>query len=112
MQAVRRRWRSVAALLLSAACGSGDGGAPLAPSPPPPPPPPAPAPGLIRTRINVPYGAQSASQRLDLHLPPAGNGPFPVVVFVHGGGWWQGDKSLTGWNGPIPWSLIPSRWSG
>jgi acetyl esterase/lipase len=28
---------------------------------------------------------------LDLRVPP-GPGPFPVVVYVHGGAWWQGSR--------------------
>lgn len=31
-------------------------------------------------------------QKLDLYLPP-GNGVKPVVVFVHGGGWYTGNKT-------------------
>src|SRR5260370_175607 len=34
----------------------------------------------------------STSLKLDLYVPNAG-GPFPVVVWVHGGGWQTGDKS-------------------
>src|SRR6266704_1043775 len=30
--------------------------------------------------------------RLDLYVPNTG-GPFPVVIWVHGGGWQTGDKS-------------------
>ena len=30
---------------------------------------------------------------LDLYAPKAGNGPFPAVVFIHGGGWESGDKT-------------------
>jgi acetyl esterase/lipase len=32
---------------------------------------------------------------LDLYLPTKGRGPFPIVVFVHGGGWRSGDKKLS-----------------
>lgn len=31
-------------------------------------------------------------QRLDLFLPPKTDGPFPVVVMIHGGGWQNGSK--------------------
>lgn len=34
-------------------------------------------------------------QRLDLYLPP-GPGPFPVVAWIHGGGWHSGDKQPEG----------------
>ena len=30
--------------------------------------------------------------RMDAHVPP-GNGPFPTVILVHGGGWSGGDKA-------------------
>lgn len=33
-----------------------------------------------------------SEQLLDFYLPE-GNGPFPVVIFIHGGGWSKGDKS-------------------
>ncbi len=42
--------------------------------------------------LDVPYGTSSWSQRLDLYVP-AGAGPHPVVVYLHGGGWVAGDKS-------------------
>ncbi|MFZ0593334.1 MAG: alpha/beta hydrolase [Bryobacteraceae bacterium] len=32
------------------------------------------------------------SLKLDAHIPP-GDGPFPAVVLVHGGGWSAGDKA-------------------
>ncbi|MCB1079564.1 MAG: alpha/beta hydrolase, partial [Verrucomicrobiae bacterium] len=37
-------------------------------------------------------------QKLDLFLPekPASEGPLPVIVFIHGGGWKNGDKSSGG----------------
>ena len=30
---------------------------------------------------------------LDLYQPKTGKGPFPAVVFIHGGGWYKGDPS-------------------
>ena len=36
-------------------------------------------------------GVEEALQRLDVYRP-LGEGPFPVVVFVHGGAWYTGDK--------------------
>ena len=40
------------------------------------------------------------TQRLDLYKPP-GAGPFPLIVFVHGGGWTGGCRALsaTDWLG-------------
>ena len=44
---------------------------------------------------NIEYGrAGSTSLRLDVRLP-AGKGPFPAVILVHGGGWIRGDRA---WN--------------
>jgi acetyl esterase/lipase len=32
--------------------------------------------------------------QLDLYIPTTGPGPFPLVVWIHGGGWSGGDKAL------------------
>ena len=48
-----------------------------------------------RVYLDIPYVAAEAAdplQRLDLRVP-RGEGPFPVVIMVHGGGWSSGDKS-------------------
>src|SRR6266852_4209804 len=43
--------------------------------------------------LDVEYAnVNNTSLRLDLYVPNSG-GPFPVVVWVHGGGWQTGDKS-------------------
>lgn len=42
---------------------------------------------------NIPYGSESESQVLDIHLPE-GEGPFPVIVVVHGGGFKFGDQNM------------------
>lgn len=47
-------------------------------------------PGM-EVREDVAYGPH-ALQRLDVYLQP-GAGPYPVVVFVHGGGHVRGDKA-------------------
>jgi len=31
-------------------------------------------------------------QRLDLYLPASGEGPFPLIIWIHGGGWQNGSK--------------------
>ena len=36
---------------------------------------------------------ENQSLRLDLYLPE-GQGPFPVIIWIHGGGWTSGDKDL------------------
>jgi hypothetical protein len=47
----------------------------------------------VRTRLDVPYAtAGGDTLRLDLALP-AGAGPHPVVVLLHGGGWEGGHRS-------------------
>jgi acetyl esterase/lipase len=45
-----------------------------------------------RKFLDVPYGTQSAAQALDVFLPDTGDGPFPLIVYVHGGGFSMGDK--------------------
>lgn len=44
----------------------------------------------LSVRRDLPYG-DSAGEKLDLFLP-AGEGPFPVVAFFHGGGWTRHGK--------------------
>lgn len=41
---------------------------------------------------DVAYASASATQKLDIYLPE-GDGPFPVVINVHGGAFKMGDKS-------------------
>ena len=40
---------------------------------------------------DVSYAQQSDTQKLDIYLP-SGKGPFPVVFYIHGGGFEIGDK--------------------
>jgi acetyl esterase/lipase len=42
--------------------------------------------------LDVPYAHDSKTQTLDIYLPE-GDGPFPLVVAVHGGAWEMGDKN-------------------
>lgn len=42
---------------------------------------------------DVSYASQSRFQKLDLYLPKSGEGPFPLVIWIHGGGLIMGDKS-------------------
>jgi acetyl esterase/lipase len=62
---------------------------------------PADAAPAIRVRSDVPYAGEPAEpgRTLDLYLPEQDAGdrePRPVVLFVHGGAWRKGDKSMVG----------------
>jgi len=55
---------------------------------------------IERERLNVDYTAPNAPrrhnrQRYDLRLPDAGEGPFPLVMYVHGGGFTGGEWRLS-----------------
>lgn len=48
------------------------------------------------TFLNLSYATRSPTQKLDLYLPTGGGtAPYPVVLWVHGGGWRTGDKRLS-----------------
>ncbi|MEM9225518.1 MAG: alpha/beta hydrolase [Pseudomonadota bacterium] len=42
---------------------------------------------------DVAYGEASGRQTLDAFVPP-GEGPFPVIVYIHGGGFFTGNKTM------------------
>ena len=48
---------------------------------------------IKRRCLDVPYGDLSESQKLDIYLPDEGNGPFPVILAIHGGAFMGGDKA-------------------
>jgi acetyl esterase/lipase len=56
---------------------------------------PAPPPGLpdgAKMRLNIAYVSNGGErQTLDLYLPATGTN-LPLIVWVHGGGWLEGDK--------------------
>jgi acetyl esterase/lipase len=57
--------------------------------------PPPRVPETVRAEFDLSYAqTDNPRQRLDLFLPkkPNSEGPLPVVAFVHGGGWQNGDK--------------------
>ena len=61
----------------------------------PPPgwmPPMADISWIKRKYLDIPYDTQSKNQCFDLYLPDEGNGPFPLFVHIHGGGFAFGDK--------------------
>ena len=45
------------------------------------------------TVTDLAYANLSEAQKLDLYIPTTGDGPFPIVIMVHGGGFMFGDKS-------------------
>jgi acetyl esterase/lipase len=54
--------------------------------------------GGVRQHLGIPYAAIPGLRplELDLHLPPVGDQPAPVVVFLHGGGWRVGSRHSAG----------------
>lgn len=43
-------------------------------------------------KLDIPYAAESKSQKLDIYYPQDGEGPFAVLLHIHGGGFGMGDK--------------------
>ena len=47
---------------------------------------------IRRKWLDLPYASLSPAQKLDLYLPDNGDGPFPVILHIHGGAFAIGDK--------------------
>lgn len=47
---------------------------------------------IKRKYLDIPYGMESKNQCFDLYLPQEGDGPFPLLIHIHGGGFAMGDK--------------------
>ena len=45
-----------------------------------------------RKFLDVAYAQQSKNQMMDIYLPDEGDGPFPAIVFIHGGAFWGGER--------------------
>jgi len=45
-----------------------------------------------RKWLDIPYASQSPAQKMDIYLPDEGDGPFPVIMQVHGGAFMLGSK--------------------
>lgn len=45
-----------------------------------------------RSFLDVKYGDESPAQTMDIFLPDEGEGPFPLFIHIHGGGFAVGDK--------------------
>ena len=58
----------------------------------PEPIPEADTASIARKMFDIAYAGRSPAQRLDIYWPDAGNGPFPVIVAIHGGAFMGGDK--------------------
>lgn len=102
--AIRPHVLWVASLVLAlAGCGRGRHAAATPPEPAAAktaehtPPPPLPLPATVRVREALAYatgpGADPTRNVLDLYLPE-GAVKFPTVVFIHGGGYQRGDRTL------------------
>ena len=55
--------------------------------------PPANTDHVKRKILDIPYATISPAQKLDIYLPDEGNGPFPVIVSIHGGAFMGCDKA-------------------
>ena len=49
---------------------------------------------IHRKFLDVPYASLSPAHRLDIYLPEEGDGPFPVILSIHGGAFMECDKAL------------------
>lgn len=54
--------------------------------------PPADVSHIHRKWLDLPYASLSPAQTLDIYLPDEGDGPFPVILYIHGGGFAFEDK--------------------
>jgi acetyl esterase/lipase len=107
---VRIVWVAFAAIAVASACRPTAVESPVAPpassasaieSPSDDTVAPVAIPVVVRTRFDVAYASKSPTERLDLRLPASGDGPFPVVVWIHGGGWERGDRNLASESSPM-----------
>lgn len=48
---------------------------------------------INRKFLDIPYAALSPAQKLDIYLPDKVEGPFPVILSIHGGAFMGCDKS-------------------
>jgi acetyl esterase/lipase len=47
---------------------------------------------IQRKWLDLPYASLSPAHTLDIYLPDEGDGPFPVILHIHGGAFAIGDK--------------------
>ena len=62
--------------------------------------------GGVGVRLNIAYEPKGP-ERLDVYEPPgrAPKGGWPVILAIHGGGWWTTDKSQ--WEGQVAAQYVP-----
>lgn len=48
---------------------------------------------IIRKFLDISYAQISPAQKLDIYLPDEGDGPFPVILAIHGGAFMGCDKA-------------------
>jgi len=48
---------------------------------------------ITRRFEDIAYGPLP-QQKMDIYLPETGEGPFPLLMYIHGGGWMIGNKRL------------------
>ena len=56
-------------------------------------PPAADTSHVKRKFLDIPYAWLSSAEKLDIYLPDHGEGPFPVIVSIHGGAFMGCDKA-------------------
>jgi len=56
-------------------------------------PPPADTSFVTHKFLDIRYAFQSASQMLDIYLPESGEGPYPVIMHIHGDAFIGCDKA-------------------
>jgi acetyl esterase/lipase len=54
--------------------------------------PPADVSHIHRKWLDLTYASLSPAQKLDIYLPDEGDGPFPIILYIHGGAFAIGDK--------------------
>lgn len=54
-------------------------------------------PAGVRCVLDRAYG-EHPKQRLDLYLPDVAEGPLPLIIYIHGGGWSLGERDSTNIN--------------
>lgn len=54
--------------------------------------PPCDSTQIERKYMDVAYYTDSQSQKMDIYIPNEGQGPFPLIVYIHGGAFKGGDK--------------------